>query len=188
VLVTRKSFVAKRFSLEEETYEFSKPIRRVTSLNPVDSYLSGSWEALGAGAPILVALAQLCSQAIVDRPSVPPLESFSPAARAILYAARIRGVIEVKGLHTAFEAPSRLLAVYIEDEEGNTIAFRDARNPEITVQFLEGLRELCISGLVIHHLLRDFSLSSAGFAMARQIELEDIQKWLAKGTEFGLHD
>ncbi len=28
--------------------EFSKPISRVTKLQPVDSYLSGSWEALGA--------------------------------------------------------------------------------------------------------------------------------------------
>lgn len=174
--------------MNEETYEFSRPIRRVTALNPVDSYLSGSWEALGAGAPILVALAQLCSQAIVDRPAIPVLVQLSPEARAILFAARDRGIVEIKGLHTAFEAPSRLVAVYIEDEDGHTIAFRDASNPEITVQFLEGFRELCVFGLVMHHLHRDFSLSSAGFHLARQIEFEDVKEWLAKGTEFGLHD
>ncbi len=52
----------------DDATEFAKPIRRVTSLNPVDSYLSGSWEALGAGAPVLVALAQICSQALIDSP------------------------------------------------------------------------------------------------------------------------
>jgi hypothetical protein len=35
-----------------------QPVRKsVTGLNPVDNFLSGSWEALGAGAPVLVALA-----------------------------------------------------------------------------------------------------------------------------------
>ncbi len=174
--------------MDDETYEFSKPIRRVTALNPVDSYLTGSWEALGSGAPILVALAQLCSQAIVDRPDVPPIEQLSKEAAAILFAARKRGIVEIKGLHTAFEAPSRLVAVYVEDDEGQTIAFRDASNPEITVQFLEGFRELCVYGLVMHHLHRDFSLSSSGFRLARQIQLEEVKEWLEKGTEFGLHD
>ena len=174
--------------MNEETYEFSKPIRKVTALNPVDSYLTGSWEALGAGAPILVALAQLCSQAIIDRPEVPAADSLSREARAILYAARNRGIVEIKGLHTAFEAPARLVAVYVEEEEGRTIAFRDSMDPQVTVQFLEGFRELCVFGLVIHHLHRDFSLSSSGFELARTIPLGDVKAWLEKGTEFGLHD
>ena len=56
----------------DDVTEFGKPIRRVTHLNPVDSYLTGSWEALGAGAPVLVALAQLCAQAMVDVDQSPP--------------------------------------------------------------------------------------------------------------------
>ncbi len=174
--------------MDDETYAFSRPIRSVTSITPVDSYLSGSWEALGAGAPILVALAQLCSQAIIDQPDIPSLDQLSPEAQTILYAAVDRGIIEIKGLHTAFEAPSRLVAVYIEREDGQTIAFRDASNPEITVQFLEGFRELCVSGLVIHHLHRDFSLSTKGYQLARTIQREQVAAWLEKGTEFGLHD
>ncbi|MFN7842860.1 MAG: hypothetical protein ACK5N9_14170, partial [Pirellula sp.] len=52
--------------------EFTKPISRVTKLQPVDSYLSGSWEALGAGAPVLVALSQLSSMAMADSSSLLP--------------------------------------------------------------------------------------------------------------------
>ena len=174
--------------MDDETYAYSRPIRSVKSLTPVDSYLSGSWDALGAGAPILVALAQISSQSLIDQPPIPPLSQLSAEAKAILSAASTRGIIELKGLHTAFEAPSRLVAVYIEREDGQTIAFRDANNPEITVQFLEGFRELCVHGLVIHHLIRDFSLTVNGFKVARQIPADQVQAYLAKGTEFNLHD
>lgn len=174
--------------MDDDTYAFSRPIRRVTNLNPVDSYLTGSWEALGNGAPILVALAQICSQAMVDQPPEPSLEELIPEAKAILFAAAVYGVIEIKGLHTAFEASSRLVAVYVEDREGRTIAFRDAADPRITVQFLEGFRQLCLWGLIIHHLHRDFSLSPRGFALAERITQSEVQPWLDKATEFGLHD
>ncbi len=170
--------------------EFSKPIKAVTKLQPLDNYLTGSWEALGAGAPVLVALAQLSSQAMVDleATSVTSVEMLTPEARAILFAARNRGVIEVKGVNTAFDPAARLLAVYIELDEFQTIAFRDSQNPEVTVAFMEGFRLLCKYGLVMHHTHRDFSLTTRGFALARTIERKEVQPWLAKGTEFGLHD
>jgi hypothetical protein len=171
----------------DDATEFAKPIRRVTSLNPVDSYLSGSWEALGAGAPVLVALAQICSQALIDSPDASS-RTFSPEAKAILVASRDRGVIEIKGVNTAFEAPSRMLAVYIEVTEDRTIAFRDKEKPEVTVRFLEGFRQLCQAGLVLHHIHRDFSLSQTGFELARSISSEEVEPWLSMGTEFGLHD
>ncbi len=171
----------------DELQDFSKPIRAVTKLNPVDHYLTGSWEALGAGAPVLVALAQLTSQAIIDQPEV-ALEQLSPQAKAILFAAHYRGMIEIKGSHTAFEAPARMLAVYIELDDAQTIGFRDPGKPEVTVQFLEGFRELCAVGLVMHHTHRDFSLTTRGFLLARAIAKEDIQPWLDQGREFGLHE
>ena len=171
----------------DELRDFSKPIRAVTKLNPVDHYLTGSWEALGSGAPVLVALAQLTSQAIIDQPQV-ELEQLSQEAKAILFAAHFRGMIEIKGSHTAFAAPARMLAVYIELDESQTIGFRDPGKPEVTVRFLEGFRELCAAGLVIHHTHRDFSLTTGGFALARTIAKEDIQPWLDQGREFGLHD
>jgi hypothetical protein len=169
--------------------DFSKPIRSVTKLQPVDSYLSGSWEALGAGAPVLVALSQLSGNSMVNLDAPLPDEaSLLAEAKAILVAARDRGVIEIKALNSAFEAPSRMLAVYVELDETQTIAFRDPLQPEVTVRFLEGFRQLCALGLVMHHIFRDFSLTSRGFDLARTLRKEDIQPWLDKGTEFGLHD
>jgi hypothetical protein len=170
--------------------DYSKPIRSVSKLQPVDNYLSGSWEALGAGAPVLVALAQLCSQAMVELPAAnpPAAEQLAPEAKAILVAARDRGVIEMKGVNTAFDPAARLLAVYVELDGTQTIAFRDPENPEVTVSFLEGFRHLCRLGLVMHHIHRDFSLTLLGFQIARTIDRQEVQPWLDKGTEFGLHD
>ena len=170
--------------------DFTKPIRSVAKLQPLDNYLSGSWDALGAGAPVLVALSQLCSNAMVDLNAASPIdvEQLSPEAKAILVASRDRGVIEVKAVNAAFEAPSRMLAVYVELDEVQTIAFRDRNEPEVTVRFLEGFRVLCEKGLVMHHIHRDFSLTSRGFEIARTISKQEVQQWLDKGTEFGLHD
>ncbi|MBU6240051.1 MAG: hypothetical protein KGQ51_19730 [Planctomycetes bacterium] len=167
-----------------------KSARSVKNLNPVDHYLHGSWEALGAGAPILVALAQLCSQAMVDHPAAnaQTAEGLSPEALAILVAARNRGVIEIKAVNTAFDPAARMLAVYVELSDTQTIAFRDPGDPEVTVSFLEGFRQLCRAGLVMHHIHRDFSLTHLGFRVARDIDSEKVQPWLDKGTEFGLHD
>lgn len=167
-----------------------RPIRPVTKLQPVDSYLHGSWEALGAGAPVLVALAQLCSQAMVDMQATKAMsaEGLSPEAKAILVAARDRGVIEIKAVNTAFDPAARLLAVYVETTVTDTIAFRDPDDPEVTVAFLEGFRQLCRAGLVMHHIHRDFSLTHLGFQVARSIDTTEVQPWLDKGTEFGLHD
>jgi len=168
----------------------TKPIRSVTKLQPVDHYLHGSWEALGSGAPILVALAQLCSQAMVDltAPKSITAESLSPEAKAILVAARERGVIEIKPVNTAFDPAARLLAVYVELDASQTIAFRDPDDPEVTVAFLEGFRQLCRAGLVMHHIYRDFSLTVFGFQLARTLDRQEVQPWLDKGSEFGLHD
>ena len=171
----------------DEITDFALPIRKVTKLMPVDHYLHGSWEALGAGAPVLVALAQLTSQAIIDQPEYDPAK-LSGEAKAILVAAKARGVIEIKGSHTAFEAPSRMLAVYIEIDDTRTIAFRDPEKPEVTVRFLEGFRQLCAYGLVVHHTHRDFSLTQQGFALARSLSTKELKPWLDQGREFGLHD
>ena len=170
--------------------DFTKPIRSVAKLQPLDNYLSGSWDALGAGAPVLVALSQLCSNAMVDLNAASPIdvEQLSPEAKAILVASRDRGVIEVKAVNAAFEAPSRMLAIYVELDETQTIAFRDRNEPEVTVRFLEGFRVLCQKGLVMHHIHRDFSLTSRGFEIARTLSKQEVQPWLDKGTAFGLHD
>lgn len=149
--------------------------------------MQASWDALGEGSPTLAALAAVCARAIVS-PAEPQVDALSGEAKAILFAAKDRGVIEVRGVRTAFEAPARLLAVYVELDEHRTIAFRNREVPEVTVRFFEGLCQLCRAGLVLHHLHRDFSLSQSGFVVAQQIDRDAVEGLLAEATEFGLHD
>lgn len=163
----------------------------MTNLNPIDNYLHGSWEALGNGAPMLVALAQLCSERWVlqNSPhSTQGLADLPGEALAILYAARERGIIEIRAVNSAFDAAARLLAVYVELNDERTIAFRDPRTPAVTVRFMEGFRELCERGLIMHHIYRDFSLSPQGLCLAETIAKDDVQHLLDQATEFGLHD
>lgn len=150
--------------------------------------LAASWEALGSGGPTLAALAAVCARAIIDPPDVDALKPLGREAQAILYAARDRGVIEVRGVRTAFEAPGRLLAVYVEIDETRTIAFRSQTHPEVTVRFLDAFCELCRAGMIVHHLQRDFTLSKTGFERSRTITEQDVAEKLAEATEFGLHE
>lgn len=158
-------------------------------LNPVDNYLHGSWEALGNGAPTLVALAQLCSERWARGASEKTkLENLSVEALAILYAARQRGVVEIRAVNSAFDPAARLLAVYVESNPEHTIVFRDKENPEVTVRFLEGFRQLCDCGLMMHHIYGDFCLAPRGLELARTIDENSVDSQLKKATEFGLHD
>ena len=141
--------------------------------------IAGTWEALGEGAPALVALAQLCSLALIEGSGERvTLDELKPEAKALLYATRNRGVLEVKGTNIAFEAPDRFLAVYVETGPEEKLGFRSRENPEFTVRFFEGLRQLCATGLVLHHIYRDFSLSAYGFEMARQIDHDEVAELL----------
>lgn len=161
-------------------------------LNPVDNYLHGSWEALGNAAPVLVALAQLCSERWVRRTTEwkpeATLAELPDESLAILFAARRRGTLEIRAVNSAFDAAARLLAVYVEVDEDRTIAFRNAANPAVTVRFLAGFRDLCNQGLIIHHIYRDFSLSPEALELAELVDGEKVQYLLDMATEFGLHD
>ncbi len=86
--------------------------------------------------------------------------------RAILYTARERGVIEVRGVHTGFEAPMRFLAVYIETADHERVELRNRFRPEVTIRFFDAFCKLCRRGLILHHLHHDFSLSARGFEIA----------------------
>ena len=134
------------------------------------------WAALGVGAPTVIGLARLCSRALSG--DTPQMERLSNEARAILYVARRRGALEVKGSYDAFEAPLRFLTVHVEVEPGQQVRFRSATDPVQAVRFLEGFRQLCAAGMVLHHLYHEFSLSESGFARAQQVQLEEVQTML----------
>lgn len=150
--------------------------------------MASSWEALGEGGPTLAALAGVCARCLAQPPETIELAQLSAEAKTILYAARNRGVIEVRGVSTAFEAPARMLAVYVEEDTQRTIAFRDREHPEVTMRFFEGFCQLCRTGLIVHHLHRDFSLTTSGFALAREVKRAEVEKLLELATDLGLHD
>ena len=103
-----------------------------------------------------------------------PATSLSNEALVLLHVARERGIFEIRGQPDAFDSTDRLLAVSIEFEEGCWKIFRQKSNPQKTVAYLDAFRELCQSGLVMHHLQRDFSLTRGGFRFAAECKPCDL--------------
>ena len=64
-----------------------------------------TWAELGHGAPTIGGLARAASLAMATGGDKALAERLSPEARCLLYAARDRGVLEVKGANRAFDAP-----------------------------------------------------------------------------------
>jgi hypothetical protein len=131
------------------------------------------WQELGSGAPTVIAFAQLCSHALAANRQA-PVEELIEEARAILYAARRRGTIEIKGVNHAFESSERFLTVSVELDQDRQLYLKRHDDPELTVRFLDGFRQLCASGLVMHHLFHEFSLTRAGFELARTLRRQDL--------------
>ncbi len=145
-----------------------------------------TWHELGQGAPTLGGLARICSQSLASGGN--RKQVLSHEARAILFAARERAMIEVKGSNRAFDAPARMLAVYIEVATDRTLIFRRKDNPAFTIRFLAGFRELCEAGLVMHHIYHDFSLTREGLEAGANIAAEEVADLLAQATELGLYE
>ena len=73
----------------------------------------------------MAALALISSNAIIqDAGSETNLDDVGDEAKAILFAARERGVMEVKGTNMAFDATERFLAVHVEIEPDHSLALR----------------------------------------------------------------
>jgi hypothetical protein len=153
---------------------------------PKEDVLVGCWDELGAGAPTVVALAMLASQALARADQEERKPRLSVEAKAILSASLPRGLLEIKAINTAFETPERLLAVHVEMEPERWLVFRDRRDPRYTIRCLEGFRQLCSAGLVMHHLYREFSLSNQGFLLAGDLSVDaDMQGILDRMVELG---
>lgn len=143
-----------------------------------------TWLELGHGAPTLAGLASVASMAMStggDKAVV-----LSREARCILFAAKGRGIIEVKGSNRAFDAPGRMLAVYVEIDPERTLIFRSRENAAFTIRFLAGFRELCSAGLVMHHIYTEFSLTREGLELAGTIPEEEVADLMTQATELGL--
>ena len=153
-----------------------------------------TWNELGQGAPTLAGLARVASEAMASRerpagqnsPDLSSVAKLSPEARCILHAAAKRGIIEVKGANRAFDAPGRMLAVYIETSADRTLIFRSRDNPAYTIRFLAGFRDLCAAGLAMHHIYTEFSLTREGLELAATIPDNEVAELLALATDLGM--
>lgn len=145
--------------------------------------LATCWVDMGYGAPTIIALAQLCGRVLVHGPAY--VEELSPEAKVILFTAARRGMLEIRGTNAAYESAARLLTVHVERDTDVRIQFRAPGNIEQNVRFLDGFRQLCAHGYVIHHLYHEFTLTPAGFALAKTIHSDEIEPLLAFQQECG---
>ena len=138
------------------------------------------WKDLTHSVPTLAALAQLASDRLVSPNTVEI--ALSPEANTILSITRDRGVIELKSNNTEFESAQRMLAVYVEQSADTHVMFRSRTEPEVTVRFFDGFRQLCDAGLVMHQVGGEFSLTSQGFEQARKINPVEVAELVSMGT------
>ena len=127
-----------------------------------------NWIELSCGAPTIAAFATLCGHALSG--SIQPVGELDDYAKTLLSMAQYRGVFDIRGNPAAFDASDRLLAICVEIEENRRLLFRQKDLPRETMKFIDGFRQLCQSGLVLHHLQRDFSLTRQGFEKADSLE------------------
>ena len=142
-----------------------------------------AWAELGHGAPTIAGLANVASRAMADGGD--RSVHLSAEARCILFAAKDRGVVEVKGANRAFDAPGRMLAVYVEIDADHTLIFRSRENPSYTIGFLAGFRELCAAGLAMHHIYTEFSLTREGLEVAKSVSREEVTQLLEQAAVMG---
>ncbi len=151
------------------------------NLNNQDGPQPVHWRELSDGVPTLTGLATLCSRYLAGL--TPPAEQLSLEAQAILWTARQRGVMELQSQPELFDSSDRLLAIVVELPDQKRWMFKRHADPRTTMLFLEGFRQLCQSGLVVHQSHREFSLTAAGFGMAEQIDPQTLATSLSFGQE-----
>jgi hypothetical protein len=80
------------------------------------------------------------------------------------------------------------LAVYVELAPERILAFRSRTSPQFTIGMLDGFRQLCAAGLVMHHLGHEFSLTHTGMQAALAVSEASIAGLLAEAVELEFDD
>ncbi len=138
-------------------------------------------QELSDGLPTIAAFARLCGRALSG--DVSPVQNLASEAEAIVAASGGVGMFEIRGDRDAFESADRLLAICVEVAPDRRLLFRDKSNPRQTMLFLEGFRQLCQSGFVMHHMLREFSLTKSGFELADSLDADEYQQLIEFAVE-----
>ncbi len=157
--------------------------RHLAESQPQESLV---WEDLTRGLPTIAALADLCSGILARADSQPETVSLSELpleSAAILHSAMTTGSISIRGDKNAFEPGQRYLAIGVDQNDGRRIEFRIPGNPEQTIRFMNGFRCLCRSGLVMHQLMNEFSLTAAGFTLAKTVDPQAVADLVQLGRE-----
>jgi hypothetical protein len=97
-------------------------------------------------------------------------------------------VIELKSTNVAFDSTERLLTVHVQLTENRQMRFRKTGNARFTIRFLDGFRELCGVGLVVHQLYHEFCLTTRGFDWSDQIDRNSLAEWIDAGEVIGWTD
>lgn len=139
------------------------------------------WQELSDGTATIVGFASLCTMSMCG--TAPPTEDLSDEAKAILVAASRRGTMDIRGSKEAFDSSERLLGVCVEQGEDSFLMFRQKSEPERTIRFLDGFRQLCLAGMVMHHMQRDFSLTTKGFETAKTLDPKKLAETLSFARE-----
>ena len=147
-------------------------IRNLASSEPKPSTLI---QVVGEGYPTIAALAMLCANAITDPPPDVELNELSDEAKTLLVTAKQRGTFEIRATKVSFDSTERFLAICVETEPEVFLMFRRKAQPRQTIKFFEGFTDLCRRGLMIHHLQKDFSLSSKGYQLAESLNASDFE-------------
>jgi hypothetical protein len=144
---------------------------------------SGELEELLSGSPTILAFARLCGNVLAQPrgESAALVPDLTGEAEAILCAAGKRGILEIKGTKQEVESPKRLLAVYVEVEPDCFLVFRNRQDPQVTLRFLDGFRQLCEAGFIMHQMGSEFSLTRSGFEQAAGLEESALQEYLEMG-------
>ena len=141
-------------------------------------------KTLDTGVPTISAYAELCRRAIISPPEATDPEQLSLESQAILVCGAQRGVVDVRSFKDDYDSVQRFLAVCVEVEPDSHRLFLQKDDPVQTVAFLEGFAQLCRCGLIVHHLGRDFSFSSSGYALAKQLTDQGKPEALVQQLEF----
>ena len=151
---------------------------------------SQSWKHLGWGGPTILSLAELAASRWTGlspaHPSDP--DELGTEAKTILALARQHGVIELKATNVAFDSTERLLTVHVQLTEHRQIRFRKAGDARLTQKFLDGFRQLCGAGLVLHQLYQEFCLTTLGFEWADRIDRNSVADSIDSGEVVGWTD
>lgn len=129
------------------------------------------WNELSESVPVIAALAALAARAWTENGPEPRRE-LSHEAKALLAAAAVRGIFELRTTPAEFDSSDRMLAVSVERPDQRRLIFKRTGEPRRTLRYLEAFRELCEQGLVIHQLQKEFSLTERGFAAAAVLSNE----------------